>query len=336
MNYAVVSGVQSTVMTIAALSERIDKELRDWHFPSQPEGLYAPVSYTLALGGKRMRPVLVLLGCKVFTEEIGHAIGPAVAVELFHNFTLLHDDIMDNAPIRRGRPTVHAKWNPNTAILSGDAMMVLAYQALSRTDTALLPLLLPLFNETALNICEGQQLDMDFEQRDDVTIAEYEEMIRLKTAVLLAASLKIGAIVGGASEEHAQYLYDFGMNAGIAFQLQDDILDVFGDSDKVGKQQGGDILSDKKTYLLLKAMEMAGNEDRATLLKWIGSEKANPSEKVRAVRAVYDGLDIRHTAESRMWHFHAEAMRHLDKVSGNGAWVAMLRQFTDSLMHREH
>lgn len=323
-------------MTLSTLSERIEQELRDWQFPSQPEGLYAPVSYTLALGGKRMRPVLVLLGCKVFHEDIEDAIGPALAVELFHNFTLLHDDIMDNAPIRRGRPAVHAKWNPNTAILSGDAMMVLAYQALSRTDATILPRLLPLFNETALSICEGQQLDMEFELRDDVTIAEYEEMIRLKTAVLLAASLKIGAIAGGASEAQAQHLYDFGMNAGIAFQLQDDILDVFGDSGKVGKQQGGDILSDKKTYLLLKAMEMAQDADRTTLARWIGNTAADQTEKVAAVRAVYDNLGIRQLAESRMGHFHSEAMHHFHLVDGNEEWLIILGQFTDSLMHRDH
>lgn len=334
--YAAISGSRPYEMSLAELSQRIESELRNWRCPSNPEGLYAPVRYTISLGGKRMRPVLVLLGCKVFTEEIENAIGPALAVELFHNFTLLHDDIMDNAPIRRGKPTVHTTWNPNTAILSGDAMMVLAYQALSRTDANILPRLLPLFNETALNICEGQQLDMDFELRDNVTIAEYEEMIRLKTAVLLAASLKIGAIVGGASEEQAQQLYHFGMNAGIAFQLQDDILDVFGDSNKVGKQQGGDILSDKKTYLLLKAFELAGIEERNTLLRWIGNEQANPLEKVKVVSAIYDRLDIRQVAESRMLHFHAEAMRHLHLVSGNAAWLTALRQFTDSLMHREH
>lgn len=323
-------------MAVRPLAERIEQEFANWQFPDAPAGLYEPVRYTLALGGKRMRPLLVLLGCKMYKEDVEHAIGPALAVEVFHNFTLLHDDIMDNAPLRRGQPSVHVRWNPNTAILSGDAMMVLAYQALGRTEGTLLPRLFPIFNATALHICEGQQLDMDFEQRSDVTISEYEEMIRLKTAVLLAASLQIGALVGGASESQAQHLYDFGLNAGIAFQLQDDILDVFGESQKVGKQKGGDILADKKTYLLLKAYEMAGPDHRTELDRWIGNSVARPDEKVRAVTAVYERLGIRELTEQRMWHFHAEAMGHLNQVQGNEAWLTLLRQFIDSLMHREH
>lgn len=282
-----------------------------------------------------MRPLLTLLGCKLFKEDVEMAVGPALAVEVFHNFTLLHDDIMDNAPIRRGKPSVHVKWNTNTAILSGDTMMILAYQALTRTDAALLPKLLPLFNATALQICEGQQLDMEFEQRTDVTIAEYEEMIRLKTAVLLATSLKIGAIVGGADEIQAQHLYDFGLNAGIAFQLQDDILDVFGDSGKVGKQQGGDIIADKKTYLMLKAMEMAGSAERDKLREWTGPSD-EPDAKVQAITSLYHTLGIRHLAEQRMWHFHAQAMLHLQQVQGIAPWTAELHRFIDSLMHREH
>lgn len=283
-----------------------------------------------------MRPLLVLIGCKLFKDDVEQAVGPAIAVEAFHNFTLLHDDIMDNAPLRRGKESVHVKWDPNTAILSGDALMVLAYQALSRTDTTVLPQLLHLFNATALQICEGQQLDMDFEQRNDVSIAEYEEMIRLKTAVLLAASLKMGAIVGGASDVQAQHLYDFGLNAGIAFQLQDDILDVFGETAKVGKQQGGDILSDKKTFLLLKAIEMAEGPDLTELQRWVGDTATPAVEKVQAVTAIYERLDIRQLAEQRMWQYHAEAMRHFGLVQGNAHWKAVLHQFTDSLMHREH
>lgn len=323
-------------LRISQLSERIEKELQTWQLPSRPAELYDPVRYTLGPGGKRMRPLLVLLGCKVFSDDIENAIGPALAVEVFHNFTLLHDDIMDNAPIRRGKPAVHAKWGRNTAILSGDAMMVLAYQALSRADATVLPKLLPLFNETALNICEGQQLDMDFEERDDVTIAEYEEMIGLKTAVLLAASLKMGAMAGGASDRQAQHLYDFGLNAGIAFQLQDDILDVFGETAKVGKQKGGDILSDKKTYLLLKAIETAEGRDRSELMHWIGNGDAAPADKVNGVTAVYDRLGIRQSAEERMWHYHTKAMRHLGEVDGKLEWLVVLKQFTDNLMHREH
>lgn len=321
---------------LIGFSAQLERELKEWSLPETPVDLYAPVRYMFSLGGKRMRPTLVLLGCKLFRENTEAAIGPALAVEVFHNFTLLHDDIMDNAPIRRGHPTVHVKWSRNVAILSGDAMMVLAYEALARTEPSMLPQLLPLFNATALEICEGQQFDMEFEQRDDVTIAEYEEMIRLKTAVLLAASLKMGAIIGGASLEQAQHLYDFGLNAGIAFQLQDDILDVFGDSGKVGKQQGGDIISDKKTFLLLKALEMAEDACKEELHLWIGNGDADPEQKVLAVTKVYDRLGIRKLAEQRMWHFHTEAQHHLEQVSGNAEWTAILRTFTDSLMHREH
>jgi geranylgeranyl diphosphate synthase, type II len=317
-------------------SSLVEDELKQWSLPEKPVDLYSPVRYMFSLGGKRMRPTLVLLGCRLFRDDVRPAIGPALAVEVFHNFTLLHDDIMDNAPLRRGKPTVHCKWSPNVAILSGDAMMVLAYEALARTEPTVLPKLLPVFNATALEICEGQQFDMDFEQRDDVTIAEYEEMIRLKTAVLLAASLKMGALVGGASAEQAQYLYDFGLNAGIAFQLQDDILDVFGDTGKVGKQQGGDIISDKKTYLLLKAIETAQHADSEELHRWIGNSSDLPEDKVRAVTAIYDRLGIRQLAEQRMWHFHAAAQQHLDMVNGDTRWTAILREFTDSLMHREH
>jgi geranylgeranyl diphosphate synthase type II len=323
-------------MSIRHFLGLIEKELADWPLPERPDALYDPIRYTFGMGGKRMRPLLVLIGCRLFKENVTHAIGPALAVEVFHNFTLLHDDIMDNAPIRRGKPTVHVEWGPNVAILSGDAMMVLAYEALSKAEPAALPKLLPLFNATALQICEGQQFDMEFEQRGDVTIAEYEHMITLKTAVLLAASLKMGAMVGSASDEQAQHLYDFGLNAGIAFQLQDDILDVFGDSGKVGKQQGGDIIAGKKTFLLLKAIELAGETDREELLQWVSNGKSDPAEKVRAVTAIYDRLGIRQLAEQRMWHFHGKAQHHLEQVKGDDEWTAILREFTDSLMHREH
>jgi geranylgeranyl diphosphate synthase, type II len=322
-------------MSIPELSARIEQELQSWPLPHHPAGLYEPVAYTLALGGKRMRPLLTLLGCKIFSENVEQAMGPALAVEVFHNFTLLHDDIMDNAPIRRGKPSVHVKWNANTAILSGDAMMILAYQALATADGAQLPKLLPLFNETALQICEGQQLDMEFEHRSDVTIAEYEEMIRLKTAVLLATSLKLGAIVGGADDIMAQHLYDFGLNAGIAFQLQDDILDVFGDSGKVGKLKGGDIIADKKTYLMLKALELAGQSERDEIAHWTGATDL-PADKVLAIVNIYNRLGIREQAEQRMWHFHRLAMSHLEKVQGCSHWLAVLHQFVNDLMHREH
>ncbi len=321
---------------IAPLLEQIEVALREMPIASSPVELYDPVRYTLAHGGKRMRPLLVLMGCKLFKDDVTDAIGPAMAVEVFHNFSLLHDDLMDNAPVRRGHPSVHVKWNPNIAILSGDAMFVLAYQALARTDAKFLPELLSVFSSTALHVCEGQQMDMNFEQRNDVTLAEYEEMIALKTAVLLASALKMGAIIGGAQITQARYLHDFGRNAGIAFQLQDDILDVFGDSHKVGKQQGGDIISNKKTYLLLKAMELATGETLRQLQHWTSVEDFDAAEKVAAVTAIYAQLNIRQLAEERMTHFHTLAMEHLNAVQGNAAWKQTLRSFTESLMQREH
>ncbi|MCF8256754.1 MAG: polyprenyl synthetase family protein [Flavobacteriales bacterium] len=323
-------------MMIAPLLKQMEVALRDMHFESWPAELYDPVRYTMANGGKRMRPLLVLMGCKLFKDDVTDAMGPAMAVELFHNFSLLHDDLMDNAPVRRGHPSVHVKWNPNIAILSGDAMLVLAYQALARTDAKLLPELLDIFSSTALKVCEGQQLDMNFEQRNDVAVVEYEQMIALKTAVLLAASLKMGAIIGGADAAQAKHLYDFGLHAGIAFQLQDDILDVFGDSGKVGKQQGGDIVSDKKTYLQIKALQLATGPDRKELALWKGNGHASAAEKVRAVTDIYHRLGIRELAEERMSYYHDEALRHLEPVMGNEEWKATLRKFTDSLMIREY
>jgi len=321
---------------LAPLFEKIEVALREMPIASSPAELYAPVRYTLAPGGKRMRPLLVLMGCKVFKDDVADAMGPAVAVEVFHNFSLLHDDLMDNAPVRRGQPAVHVKWNPNIAILSGDAMFVMAYQALARTDAKFLPELIEIFSSTALKVCEGQQLDMNFEQDTDVSIVGYEQMIALKTAVLLAAALKMGAIIGGADATQAQHLHDFGMNAGIAFQLQDDILDVFGDSHKVGKQQGGDIISNKKTYLLLKAMELAEGETLDQLQHWTSIKNFDADEKVAAVTAIYAQLNIRQLAEKRMSHFHTLAMEHLTAVKGNAEWKQTLRGFTESLMQREH
>jgi geranylgeranyl diphosphate synthase type II len=319
-----------------SLRNQIEQEFTAWQIPVSPIELYTPIRYTMAMGGKRMRPLLVLLGCKLFKDDVKDAIGPAIAVEVFHNFTLLHDDIMDNAPIRRGKPTVHSKWTSNIAILSGDAMFVLAYKALAKTNVELLPKLMDAFSTTALQVCEGQQLDMNFEHRSDVSIEEYEEMIRLKTAVLLAASLKIGAIAGHATDEQAQALYNFGLNAGIAFQLQDDILDVFGDSHKVGKQKGGDILSNKKTYLLLKALELADGRQKEQLNQWIGAIEFNAEAKVEAVKSIYEQLSIRKLAQQRMEFFHVQAKTYLNDANGNHKWKTALEQFTDSLMHREH
>lgn len=319
---------------ILELREEFEKALQEFQLPKEPTKLYGPVGYTINNGGKRMRPVLVLLGCKLFSEDISDAIHPALGIELFHNFTLIHDDIMDEAPVRRGQPSVYEKWGRNVAILSGDGIFIKAYQEILQTNQKVLLPILELFNETALEICEGQQLDMDFETRNDVSIEEYLHMIKLKTAVLLAASLKIGALTGGASANQAQALYDFGLNCGIAFQLQDDILDVFGESEKVGKQKGGDILADKKTFLLLKAQELASGQAEEELNRWLDSGTSN-TEKVSGVTAVYDQLSVRQLAEEKMWGYFNNGIAALQKIEANEEWKSVLLDFSRSLMHRE-
>jgi len=319
---------------LAALSKTFEQVLEELELPKEPRLLYEPVSYTINNGGKRMRPLLVLLGCKIFSEDISQALHPSVAIEMFHNFTLVHDDIMDRAPLRRGKPSVYQKWNDNVAILSGDAMMVKSYQSLVQTRKEVLAEVLDIFNLTALEVCEGQQHDMDFEERDDVSISEYLEMIRLKTAVLLAASLKLGAVIGGTSEENAQKLYVFGLNAGIAFQLQDDILDVYGETAKVGKQKGGDIIANKQTYLLIKAKELATKKQTSELNSWLNGSISG-SEKVEAVTALYQELNVRELAEAEMWKYFNRGLESLKQVQGSENWKNILEQFATNLMHRE-
>jgi geranylgeranyl diphosphate synthase type II len=316
------------------LREAFEEVLSKFTLPSEPESLYLPIEYTINNGGKRMRPLLVLLGCKLFNDDLKNAVHPALGIELFHNFTLVHDDIMDNAPLRRGNPTVHEKWNDNVAILSGDAIFIKAYQELIQTRAEVLPQTLEIFNRTALEICEGQQLDMEFESRENVSIADYIHMITNKTAVLLGCSLQVGALIGGASEKQSQLLYEFGLNAGIAFQLQDDILDVFGESQKVGKQKGGDIIANKKTFLLLKALELANGEDNSELNKWLDRSNAD-NEKVAAVTAIYNELNVRELAEAEMWKYFNKGLQSLSQVEGNEKWKTILQQFATKLMHRE-
>jgi geranylgeranyl diphosphate synthase type II len=318
---------------IQELQAQLEQALGTLDVPASPAELYDPIKYTLSNGGKRMRPLLVLIGCKIFNDDVSEAINPALGVEMFHNFTLLHDDIMDDAPLRRGKPSVHKKWDSNIAILSGDAMMVKTYQSFIETRSEVLRPMLRVFNRTAVEVCEGQQFDMNFELRDDVSIAEYLDMIRLKTAVLLAASLQIGGMIGGASKEQSELLYDLGLNAGIAFQLQDDILDVYGESAKVGKQKGGDIICNKKTFLLLKAQELATGSLAKELAEQLGN--SSEQEKVAAVTQIYDELKIRQLAEARMWEFYNKGMASLEKVEGNKNWIEILRQFSHNLMHRE-
>ncbi|MFC2176308.1 polyprenyl synthetase family protein [Bacteroidota bacterium] len=320
---------------IQPLLEEIEQALKALPFPAEPKELYNPIRYTLADGGKRMRPLLVLMGCKIFSEDVKDAVHPALGIEVFHNFTLLHDDIMDNAPIRRGKPAVHKKWNSNIAILSGDVMMILAYQELINTRTEVLRDILNVFNKTAIEVCEGQQLDMNYEQQMDVSIADYLNMIRLKTAVVVGAGLKVGAIIGGGSPAQAEILYQFGVNTGLAFQLQDDILDVYGNSHKVGKQQGGDILSNKKTFMLLKALEIANPSQKQELMKWLDQGLENPKAKIEGVMKIYDELEIRKLAEQKMSEHYALGMQGLQELQGDQKWISALRKFTQDLMHRE-
>lgn len=323
--------------TILDYQQQIEQALKNKKYGSHPKELYDPIEYIMSLGGKRMRPVFVFLGCDLFGGNVSEAIHPALAIELFHNFTLVHDDIMDKAPLRRNQSTVHEKWDGNIAILSGDAMVIKAYQELSKCDKELLPQLLELFNDTALKICEGQQLDMNFEKLSKVSISQYIKMIELKTAVLLGASLKIGALVGGADETNAQLLYEFGKHIGIAFQLQDDILDVYSDTEKFGKQKGGDIVANKKTYLLLKAMEMAESNRylKEELQQWIHAPEFVPQEKVEAISSVYNFLNIKELARNEMRRHYDTALTFLENISVEETKKHKLIAIADSLMVRE-
>ncbi|MBS1525864.1 MAG: polyprenyl synthetase family protein [Bacteroidetes bacterium] len=317
------------------LQTKINDEVNKLSFPLRPANLYEPIKYILSIGGKRMRPALLLMACDAFNGDINKAIKPALAIEVFHNFTLMHDDIMDNAPLRRGKATVHEKWNQNVGILSGDVMLVESYKLMMQVGDKLLRPVLNIFNETAVGVCEGQQTDMEFETRNDVHIEEYINMIRQKTAVLLGGALKIGGLIGGANDHNATLLQTFGEQLGIAFQLQDDILDVYGNPEKFGKQVGGDILSNKKTYLLIKALELANGEQSAELKNWFSGSHSNPKQKVEAVTSIYDQLNIRHHAREAMNSYADHAFQALESVNMPAQSKTYLRGFADSLMIRE-
>lgn len=301
-----------------------------------PEGLYKPIEYVLSMGGKRVRSVLLLMAYNLYKKNVSDALDSAMAVEVYHNYTLLHDDLMDRADMRRGKKTVHKIWDENTAILSGDAMLVLAYQYIASCPVYCLKEVLPLFNTTALEICEGQQYDVDFEQRNDVTEQEYMEMIRLKTAVLLAASLKIGAIQGGASSEDSSHLYDFGIRIGLAFQLKDDFLDVYGDPAVFGKNIGGDILCNKKTYMMIKTLELADDVQKSELNKWIRKADFNPEEKIAAVVNIYNQVGIKVHCENKMREYYDDAIRSLEKVNVEQENKKELINFVYDLMYRKN
>ncbi len=302
----------------------------DWH--REPYGLYEPIAYTLASGGKRLRPQLVLLGTELFGAEATRALPAALAIEVFHNFTLLHDDVMDKAPVRRGKPTVHVRWDDNTAILSGDQMMIEAYRLLAQLPDAVLPTVLRLFNQMATEICEGQQYDMEFERRTDVSLDEYMHMIRLKTSVLLATALQIGAYIAGATEVQQQALYDYGIHVGLAFQIQDDVLDVYGDPATFGKTIGGDILCNKKTCMLLTARENATGADLAELERLLAA--APSEEKIQAMTALYTRLHTREQCEALIAQHTDAAIALLDTLPAHAA-ADRLRTLALSLTHRQ-
>lgn len=320
--------------TIEELQELIGKKIDGFCRKNGDGSIYQPINYIVQLGGKRMRPVLSLMAANLYSDDIDDAIYPALAMEIFHNFTLMHDDIMDNAPLRRGKPTVHEKWNRDVAILSGDAMMIQSYQLLMKTRPEILSDILKIYNQTALEVCEGQQSDMDFQCRNDVSIDEYMEMIRLKTSVLLGGSMQIGALIGGADEEGQKLIYDFAVKIGLSFQLWDDYLDAFGNDYETGKQIGGDIQADKKTFLMLRSFEKAGAEELAVLNKYLGQFDKG-SEKVNAVLSVYRQLQVDNELKELVDQLHAEGLELLEKVPVDHDRKKMLRNFALSLKGRK-
>lgn len=303
------------------------------HFPQSPASLYDPGEYFLALGGKRVRPVMCLMGNELFDNIHADAYSVATAIELFHNFTLIHDDIMDAAPLRRGMETVHKKYGDSTALLTGDVMMIQAYEYLNKIHPSHLPQILQLFNKTAREVCEGQQLDMDFEKQEHVSLDDYLNMISLKTSVLLAASLEMGAILGGSGGGNRQHLYAFGKNLGIAFQIQDDYLDAFGDPEKFGKDVGGDIRQNKKTFLLLHALEVASPEQKSQLLQLI---QDNPADKVQQVLAIFKACNVDQWANELKEKYLQTALQHLEDIAVVSTRKQPLKELADFLIQREH
>jgi len=323
------------MLSFENILQRLEQEINQLKFDYPPKTLSDPIEHILSLGGKRIRPALAVMACNIYTDNIESVIKPALGMEVFHNFTLLHDDLMDEADKRRNKPTVHKVWNANTAILSGDAMLIAAYQLVSQTEEKQLKEILDLFTQTALEICGGQQYDMEFESRSDVTESEYIEMIRLKTAVLLACCLKTGALLGGSTKADADHLYNFGINIGLAFQLKDDLLDVYGNPATFGKNIGGDILCNKKTFLLVNALRLASVNQKTILTEWINKKSAEPAEKIAAVTEIYNELDIQKITEAKMQEYYEAAMYNLNQLQVSPDRLIILREVSDRLMDRE-
>ena len=321
--------------TLSEAQKLIEKHLANIKFPGDPPELYEPVNYILSIGGKRIRPALVLLACDMFAGSVDSALHPATAIELFHNFTLLHDDIMDKSEVRRGKPTVHVKWNSDIAILSGDVMSILASRFMNEAPGAVLRGVHNVFTRTAIEVCEGQQMDMNFEQQMTVSEEEYLRMIELKTAVLIAASLKIGAMLGGAAEKNAAELYDFGRDLGIAFQLQDDLLDVYGNPELVGKKPGMDIVDNKKTLLMITALRDANADQKKNLTGWLTARDFDPEKKVREVIKLFDALHVKEKVERVINNYYQEALESLNHLNTPKERKAELFAFAEYLMERQ-
>ncbi|MEE4260201.1 MAG: polyprenyl synthetase family protein [Bacteroidales bacterium] len=312
-----------------------ENQLNKQAFGHEPGELYAPISYTVGLGGKRIRPILTLMSCELFGGKKEEALSQAIAIELFHNFTLIHDDIMDNAPIRRGEETVFKKWNANIAILSGDTLFALAYQYAQQARIDILPETLSVFSKTAIEVCEGQQFDLNYENRNDVSVDEYIEMIRLKTAVLFGASLKIGALVGGAKIKDANALYEFGINIGLGFQLKDDLLDTFGDEEVFGKKTGGDIISNKKTFLYLKALEMADASTKNELISLYNTNGISNDNKTERVKKIFEMLKVDRLTNQLIDRYYLEGMKKLDEISIEETNKEILKDVAHRMIDRD-
>ena len=326
---------QGIMHSIKELQTLIKNHIQEIEFAGDPQELYHPIKYMVELGGKRMRPVLVMLACEAMGGKAKEALEPSIGIELFHNFTLLHDDIMDNAPLRRGKPTVHTLYNTNTAILAGDVTFVIAYQYVSKVRHEILHDVMTIFNETAIKVCEGQQMDMIFEQQQEVSIDQYIKMISLKTAALLGCSLELGAIIGGASKTVADQLYQLGLNLGISFQLQDDILDAYGDPEKFGKKVGGDIVQNKKTFLLLKALEWADDVQKQQLEHILSTNNVDDQKKIDAVTTIYNDLKIKEEASRVRDEYFERAMEILNKIDIPVSRKEILSNLANNLLKRE-
>lgn len=322
------------MQSISYYQEKISSHFELLSLDKKPKNLYEPIQYILSLGGKRLRPVLTLMTAEIFDVDCTKALSAATAVEVFHNFSLIHDDIMDDAPLRRGNETVHEKWNINTGILSGDAMLILAYQFFEDYEPKIFQELAKLFSKTALEVCEGQQYDVDFETRDDVTIPEYLKMIEYKTAVLVGAAMKMGAIVAETSEENKNLIYDFGLNLGIAFQLQDDYLDAFGNPETFGKQVGGDIIENKKTYLYLKAIEFAKPEEKEQLLHLFSIQPNDNTDKINSVKDIFNQTGSSEATQKAIQDFTFKAFETLEKMNISNDKKMILKAFGEKLMNR--